>query len=86
MKALEERGKKIEKRMNSLYKKRKSEVLQIAKQQSRLDINFKRVSKGELISEILETEFGRGYYEKLQSWKKLKKNGEKIAKTRNRRI
>ena len=71
-------GKRVASRLKSLYKKRKATVLQIAKQKYRVS-SLKGVSKDVLISMILESEFGRGYYKKMRKWEKSQK------KTRRKR-
>lgn len=69
-------GKQVASRLKSLYKKRKATVLQIAKQRYRVSA-LKGVSKDNLISMILESEFGHGYFKKMKKWEKSQKKNRR---------
>ena len=64
------KGMKIAERFNQLRKYDKKRVVEIFQRTSRLDLSYaKSEPKDSLISEILESEFGRGYYSHLEAYR-----------------
>jgi len=78
-----EKGVIISKEIDSLYKLRKESIINMFKATSRLDLygSGRGISKTDMISEILESKYGRGYYVHVTAYKnQIKEDAKKVKK------